>query len=94
MRATEEAAFWLYSAKDWIDGMNAFVLDRLKAYALSMACELLLKYCIVINGGSPPEAHSHVLLAQEVGKLGRQVPKMCVYTYVPLKSMKLVVAMI
>lgn len=52
MRATEEAAFWLYSAKDWIDGMNAFVPDRLKAYALSMACELLLKYCIVINGGS------------------------------------------
>lgn len=45
MRATEEAAFWLYSAKDWIDGMNAFVPDRLKAYALSMACELLLKYC-------------------------------------------------
>lgn len=75
MRATEEAAFWLYSAKDWIDGMNAFVPDRLKAYALSMACELLLKYCIVINGGSPPEAHSHVLLAQEVGKLGGQVPK-------------------
>lgn len=30
MRATEEAAFWLYSAKDWIDGMNAFVPDRLK----------------------------------------------------------------
>lgn len=29
MRATEEAAFWLYSAKDWIDGMNAFVPDRL-----------------------------------------------------------------
>lgn len=28
MRATEEAAFWLYSAK---------------AYALSMACELLLE---------------------------------------------------
>lgn len=75
MRATEEAAFWLYSAKDWIDGMNAFVPDRLKAYALSMACEMLLKYCIVINGGSPPEAHSHVLLAQEVGKLGGQVPK-------------------
>ena len=49
MRATEEAAFWLYSAKDW---MNAFVPDRLKAYALSMACEMLLKYCIVINGGS------------------------------------------
>lgn len=47
MRATEEAAFWLYSAKDWIDGMNAFVPDRLKAYALSMACEMLLKYCIV-----------------------------------------------
>ena len=94
MRATEEAAFWLYSAKDWIDGMNAFVPDRLKAYALSMACELLLKYCIVINGGSPPEAHSHVLLAQEVGKQGKQVPRMCGYTYVPLKSMKLVVAMI
>lgn len=37
MRATEEAAF---------------VPDRLKAYALSMACEMLLKYCIVINGGS------------------------------------------
>lgn len=35
MRATEEAAFWLYSAKDWIDGMNAFVPDRLKAYARS-----------------------------------------------------------
>lgn len=34
MRATEEAAFWLYSAKD---GMNAFVPDRLKAHALSMA---------------------------------------------------------
>lgn len=46
MRATEEAAFWLYSAKDWIDGMNAFVPDRLKAYALSMACEMLLKYRI------------------------------------------------
>lgn len=30
MRATEEAAF---------------VPDRLKAYALSMACEMLLKYC-------------------------------------------------
>lgn len=42
MRATEEAAF---------------LPDRLKAYALSMACEMLLKYCIVINGGSPPEAH-------------------------------------
>lgn len=94
MRATEEAAFWLYSVKDWIDGMNAFVPDRIKAFALSMACEMLLKYCIVINGGSPPEVHSHIFLAQEVGKLGDRYQKMCVYTYVPLKSMKLVVAMI
>lgn len=46
MRATEEAAF---------------VPDRLKAYALSMACELLLKYCIVTNGGSPPEGVNTII---------------------------------
>lgn len=64
MRATEEAAFWLYSAKDWIDLKPTLFLWRARCFS-----------SIVINGGSPPEAHSHVLLAQEVGKLGGQVPK-------------------
>lgn len=42
-------------------------LDRLKAYALSMAREMLLKYC---NQRRKPSRS-----AQEVGKLGGQVPK-------------------
>lgn len=46
MRATEEAAFWLYSAKDWTDLKPTLFLWRANCFS-----------SIVINGGSPPEAH-------------------------------------